>query len=292
MPQFKKILFPYDASDACAAIAPYVRAMAKRHSAELIVLQVLPLYLYPMMAGDFASMVPTIPVEPEFRKPIEDRLRKFCEDQFPGCKTRQLLPDGDPASAIESTVKAEGVDLVMMPTQGRGTLRRFLLGSVTAKALHDLDCAVWTAVPAHLSKGEPSPPYRHILCALRAEPDLEKDLVHCAAALAKDNAAALTFFHAVETPTLTWDVDFAPYREQMMAEAQNRLCRMTVGLGVTNAILVVSAGVPEGIHAAAVDERADLLLVGRGHAKEGLGRMWSQLYATIRESPCPVLSMP
>jgi len=38
----------------------------------------------------------------------------------------------------------------MMPTHGLGGFRRFLLGSVTAKVLHDADCPVWTGV--HLER--------------------------------------------------------------------------------------------------------------------------------------------
>ena len=34
----------------------------------------------------------------------------------------------------------------MMPTHGCGPLRRFLLGSVTAKVLHDVSTAVWTGL--------------------------------------------------------------------------------------------------------------------------------------------------
>ena len=33
-----------------------------------------------------------------------------------------------------------------MPTHGFGPLRRFLLGSVAAKVLHDAQCPVWTSV--------------------------------------------------------------------------------------------------------------------------------------------------
>ncbi len=40
-----------------------------------------------------------------------------------------------------------------MPTHGYGPFRRFILGSVTAKVLHDADCPVWTGV--HLEEAPP-----------------------------------------------------------------------------------------------------------------------------------------
>ncbi|MGA8595805.1 MAG: universal stress protein [Bryobacteraceae bacterium] len=46
---------------------------------------------------------------------------------------------GDPAAAIVKCAQAEQVDLIMMPTHGYGPYRKFLLGSVTAKVLHDSD---------------------------------------------------------------------------------------------------------------------------------------------------------
>jgi hypothetical protein len=35
----------------------------------------------------------------------------------------------------------------------------------------------------------------------------------------------------------------------------------------------------------------DLIVTGRGHSQDGIGRAWSQLFPIIREAPCPVLSI-
>jgi len=40
-----------------------------------------------------------------------------------------------------------------------------------------------------------------------------------------------------------------------------------------------------------VRRKADLLVVGRGHDQGAIGRIWSRLYAIVRDSPCPVLSI-
>jgi hypothetical protein len=45
------------------------------------------------------------------------------------------------------------ITLIAMPTHGYGLFRRFLLGSVTAKVLHDADCPIWTGV--HMEAAPP-----------------------------------------------------------------------------------------------------------------------------------------
>jgi nucleotide-binding universal stress UspA family protein len=45
------------------------------------------------------------------------------------------------------------------------------------------------------------------------------------------------------------------------------------------------------IRGEAIRRGADLIVAGRGHVQDSFGRMWSRLYSTVRESPCPVISI-
>ena len=54
--------------------------------------------------------------------------------------------EGDASEVITKYAAEHGTDLIMMPTHGYGVFRGLLLGSVTAKVLHDAVCPVWTAV--------------------------------------------------------------------------------------------------------------------------------------------------
>jgi len=49
--------------------------------------------------------------------------------------------------------------------------------------------------------------------------------------------------------------------------------------------------VAEGIRDLALRNRADLVVIGRGAIRTGLGRLYAHSYDIIRESPCPVLSV-
>ena len=147
----------------------------------------------------------------------------------------------------------------MLPTHGWGPVRRFLLGSVTAKVLHDVSTAVWT---------------------LRA-----------ATALAQCYRAQLSLVHVAETPRGALDIDFEPYKKDLMDAADHWLWQMKRTLAVDAPHRVVDAAPSAGIRETAIQRKADLIVVGRGRAQDTFGRMWSQLCPIIRESPCPVLSI-
>jgi nucleotide-binding universal stress UspA family protein len=66
----------------------------------------------------------------------------------------------------------------------------------------------------------------------------------------------------------------------------------TAGRGMAQdaSVRILDGDIPEGIRQTARDEGTDLLIVGRGHARETFSRA-RPLYTIIRESPCPVLSV-
>ncbi len=291
MALYKKIVFPTDYSEASAATAPFVKAMAEKCGAELAVLHTLPLYPMPEAAGDFLGAVPMMPMPAEMRKGEEERLAFFCAKHFAGMDVVQALADGEAGTEIEEYAGKAGADLVMMPTHGAGVVRRLLLGSVTAKVLHDVGCAVWTGVPAHYPEEAGEQGYRSIVCALAGSEEEDEAVARVAGELARAFQARLSLVHVVEPPQVTWDFDFSPYRDKLMADAEERLLALDKKLGLEAGVRVECDMVPRGIHAVCVDEKAELLVVGRGHARAGVGRIWSQLYETIREAPCPVLSV-
>ena len=57
---------------------------------------------------------------------------------------------------------------MIMPTHGYGVFRRFLLGSVTSKVLHDLGCPVLTG--AHLTEQGGTGKIAHLEYRLRNRP--------------------------------------------------------------------------------------------------------------------------
>ncbi|GAB4415697.1 MAG: hypothetical protein OHK0021_22410 [Bryobacter sp.] len=290
MPIYERILFPVDYSANCIATVPYVKEMVKTMGAELILLHVVPLYPLPEVSGDFLGSVPLMPVPEDQRTQEHAALAEFANLHFGEIPAARVLLDGEAALGIAKAEKHFRADLIMLSTHGAGVVRRLLLGSVAAKVMHDVECAVWTGVPEHFSAERAKTHYRTIVCALGGDREHQEQVARRAGQLAKTFDARLVLTHVVEPPQVTWDFDFTPYREKLMGEAEEALLELDKKLALEAGVRVECDLVPRGVQSVCLDEAADLLVVGRGHARHTIGRLWSQLYETIREAPCPVLS--
>src|SRR5215467_7356165 len=100
-----------------------------------------------------------------------------------------------------------------MPTHGHGPFRRFLLGSNTARVLHDAHCPIWTGVHVDEAAVDDSAPFRHVLCAVDLGEESHK-AVCWALTFAREFGAMLTLVHATEQ---------AGFREAAAAEMQDLL---------------------------------------------------------------------
>jgi nucleotide-binding universal stress UspA family protein len=295
MQAFRRILFPTDFSRATIALAPFVREMAQRFDAHVTVLNAFNLvreYVLGPPLGDSCESEPTaIPYAAallELRKERRKKLDEFAEAHLAGVRHSPRLEDGDPAGVIEFVAQRENADLIMMPTRGIGRFRRLLLGSVTAKVLHDTQRPVFTS--AH----EPDPQlplhsaYRCILCAVELNQEADA-VLEASSFLARAYGAKLIAVH-MEAPSSPTQV--AQDAAGWIRQALDRVSRTATGESrLEPKVRVADAGLPEGIWRVAREENADLVLVGRGHQKGDFSRMWSHLFTIIRGSPCPVLSV-
>jgi nucleotide-binding universal stress UspA family protein len=293
---FRRILFPVDYSPSCRAVIPYVQDMARHFHPQLAVIHAFALQPCLAISNPREALVYT-DIGGESPQRIEQarsqeaqRLRDFASAAFPGQHVEVFAEEGEAATAIDLTVQRQGTDLVMMPTRGCGPVRRLLLGSVTAKVLHDISPAVWTGAGFTLNGHRPSIPYKSILCAVDESPEAEV-VLKAGAAMAATYEARLTVMHAVGVFPATLDADLS-YRDDLMKAAELRLRELKTRLGIDTAHVIVQGLLPEAaVREQALTEKADLVITGRGHAQGGLSRIWSNLYAIVRDAPCPVLSV-
>jgi nucleotide-binding universal stress UspA family protein len=149
---------------------------------------------------------------------------------------------------------------------------------------------VWTGV--HVEETPPaSAAFANVMCAV----DLtEKSIptMQLASKLAQNFKAKLWLVHAVpgaETrPEKYFDTDLQAFLQD---EARKTLTKMQADAGVVGQLCFGAGEVPHVVHDAASHHNADLLVIGRGHATRTLGRLRTNVYSIIRQSPCPVISV-
>jgi nucleotide-binding universal stress UspA family protein len=281
---FRKIVFPVDYSDACRSIVPFVRSAVEHFQAELMLI-----HAYGPEGLSFIDLPIASPDLPKKVREFEQqRVRDFAQANFPDVMAECFAELGEAGSVIHSILNHQGGDLVMMPTHGRGPVRRLVLGSTTTKVMHDASCAVWTATPGAIEANKPQP--RSIAGAVD-DSDEAKSVMKAAEALAKSYGAKLSFVNVLGLPPMSMEIDYVAIKNDLLEGARQRLRERLAGMNIDAPHAVIEGNIAHGLHDWMEEHQVDLLVTGRGHAQGGLGRVWSNLYSIVRESPCPVLSI-
>jgi nucleotide-binding universal stress UspA family protein len=169
----------------------------------------------------------------------------------------------------------------------------FLLGSVTAKVLHDVNCPVWTS--SHVTEGRStvSAIPKVIVCAIQLSPD-GVPILKWAADLASNLQARLIVAHAISSLEFHFKtlLPGADMRSTLIGDAHAKLSNLLQGSRMPETEVRVEGGsVPTAVRSVVKDSRADLLIIGRAPNDGMTGRLRTHSYALIRESACPVISI-
>jgi nucleotide-binding universal stress UspA family protein len=291
MHALNEILLPTDFSPRSVDVARYAAGVARHYNAEITLLHVL-VPLNPAW-GATGSGAMTEEVMADQKENAGNRLGMFLTDELRGVPVKRMVCEGDPAAVIATYCSSKRVGLIMMPTRGCTAFRRFLLGSVTAKVLHDVTCPVWTS--SHVTDGRASASVSPevIVCAIAPTPEGDV-ILHWAADLASDLQARLIVVHAIPSLEFHPETYFleADMRKALIGDAHARISKILQSTRFPEAEVRVEGGsVSTVVRAAVEDSRADLLIIGRASEKGMVGRLRTHSYALIRESPCPVISI-
>jgi nucleotide-binding universal stress UspA family protein len=291
MPTLSKILAPVVFSAQCEDAARHAAALACRFHSELILMHV---YIPPWAAvasPEGYATPPQYDVDATMHR-IREQLDQFLCQELQGLRVRREVYDGDPALAIAEFAKDEKCDLVVMPTHGYGPFRRFLLGSVTAKVLHDACCPVLTGPHLENPPAIASPCFGKILCAVDLGPH-SRAVLEWARWLAAEFASEVTVLHVLPSAQTHLDgVYFDPqWRNDLAARARDRFAAIQSETGAQYQIRIEAGDIPDTLRETAESIGANLLVIGRGHTRRLLGRLRANAYAILRESPCPVLTI-
>lgn len=282
------VLVPVDFSEKSAGAVRYAESMNSRFGSRITLLHVLPPPHYEFGAMEVGGSV----LDDLFRNRTEQaktELEQFLASELPAT-TERLLVEGDPAARIVDHAHDLGAGLIVMPTHGYGTFRRFILGSVTAKVLHDADCPVWTGVHLEADTVE-AVRFDRVAVAIDLGPQSERALMW-ASRFAASVGAELAILHA--TPNLEGHAGeyFDPkWKEHMEAATREEVAALLARLGITAPLLVDSGDAAGTICEMSEHWRADVLVIGRGSAAGIFGRLRANAYSIIRQSHCPVVSV-
>jgi len=132
----KKVLVATDFSPASDVALAYGRTLAGTFGASLRVLHVSENHFLRPMAAD-----PHAVTEAQ-RRMLDERL---TGDDRRCLRAQTILEISDnPADAITSYAKSEGIDLIVMGTHGRTGVERLLVGSVAEHVIRAAPCPVLT----------------------------------------------------------------------------------------------------------------------------------------------------
>ena len=263
MRPLREILLPTDFSPPCVDVARYAAGVARHFSSKITLLHVLA-PLNPAFAA-FGSGAMLEEVLAHQEEETCNSLNLYLADEFRGIPVKHVVAEGDPAETIATYCASERVGLVMMPTRGCTAFRRFLLGSVTAKVLQDVNCPVWTSSNVTDTHAAVSPIPKVVVCAIDLDSGGDR-ILKWAADLASGLQARLIVVHAISSSEFHLETHFPGPKSEGLSTMHTpgsprccaaRQCRKPkFGRKV--------ASVPEVVRSVVKDSQADLLIIGRG----------------------------
>ena len=293
MTPFRSILFPTDFSKSSEAITGHAVGLAKAAGVKVWILSVVPLLeewhgVSESYFGPFSDSA-MVAFEKN-RKDLEAErltmLRDFQASHFGSVESEFAVHSGGVAEMIIDFAKEKNVGLIMMPTHAIGRRRQFLIGSTTAKVLHDAPCAVWTS--PHPRELNAFHPYRRIVLAIDYR-SLSVPLLIRASEFAELFGASLSVFSAIPSAPGTDHQLVQKMKKDLESALENQLAECNVKAS----ICLLEGNPGDVIGDVAEDiENADLLITGRGRLDEAAGHLHSHNYEIIWNAPCPVMTLP
>lgn len=292
MAWLSKILAPVAFSPRCRGAVQYAEALACHFHADLTLLHVAPTPMAPYTPAEAMVYATASELAAERLEEKQAELGTYLGGLCPDLPVAQEVTEGDPSSRIVDYARSRGVDMIVMATHGYGPFRRFLLGSVTAKVLHDAGCPVWTGPHMENAPAYQAITFRSVVCAV----DLAQDsgaVLQWAKRFAREFGAELTVVHVLPQSLIQLGgVYFDPdWRNLAVAAARDQIGRLQEKLQTPGEVLIEFGDVPVVVSDVAARRKADLLVIGRGRDAGILGRLRANAYAILRESPCPVVTI-
>ena len=140
----KNVLVASDFSETSASALNYGREFARTFGATLHVLHVIENAL--VWAGPEVAAIDLVKLQAELAAAAREKLDRIvtAEDAAQLKAVTAVRTGNSPAFEIAAYAKAEGIDLILMGTHGRGMMGHLLMGNVAEKVVRIAPCPVLT----------------------------------------------------------------------------------------------------------------------------------------------------
>jgi nucleotide-binding universal stress UspA family protein len=284
--QLKNIVFATDFSHAATTALPYAAEIAQRFGAKLFA-------VHARTPENYA--LPVTEIWPAMNAMLEEQtehLRQTLHEKYPSVENEVLIADGGVWGVVEAAVQEKNADLIVVGTNGRRGIGKFILGSTAEEILRRANCPVLTVGPY----SETGPPreakFKKIVYATDFGDASPTAAAH-AVSLAEEHQAHLTLMHVIETPKVG-ELVRAGELEGAALEQLRGMVHGDAELWCEPKAVVRHGAPAEEILKVAGEEHADLIVLGLRNAKGVLRATHlptAVAHLVISQAPCPVLTV-
>ena len=306
---YSKVIVPLDGSDLAEQALPYAELVAKSLSAPVELVQAYDI-LPPRLLGVQGNQV-IAQLDGGARQRAEASMEPAQQRlQSSGLAVNLVAQRGPAADIIMARAGIDPEALVVMCTHGRGGISRWVMGSVTDKALHTIPNPMLIVRASVVGPASPETSLKSVLVALDGSSLSELAIPH-AISMATALSASITVLRI--TPTVehyrhelmgttaemggTADLELESAEALVASDAEDvaaYLADVSNRMAIDHAHGVVTEHATSGVIAQAIIDRANAqpsLVVMTTHGRSGVGRMvlGSVTDRVIRHSNVPVL---
>ncbi|MEP6708061.1 MAG: universal stress protein [Pyrinomonadaceae bacterium] len=302
MSSFRNILFPTDFTSHARSAMKYAAAFARAGSGRVI--------LFSVQAGKVPANLMTMPAhvleeeENQWLRQLRDEVKRMLSDPlFKGLEVEPVIVEGEPAPEIARAVRDYDIDLVTIVTHGRKGLSRALWGSTAEEVIAEAASPVLTLRPpqhdfVEYRESHTEIRLNRILLATNFRPS-SIAATQVARELAASTGAELHAVYVIgdyfEQISVMFPEGGHSALSQMRAQVKERMASFSRE-GRNKTVAHITEGRPYAeIVRVAAETEADLIVIGTSvHASVfgGAPVLGPEIERVVRNSPCPVLSVP
>jgi nucleotide-binding universal stress UspA family protein len=272
----KRVLFATDFSDCASAALPYALSLARQPGGKLVVAHVV-------AVGPLASSFPThVSLAATAQGVREARLSmEQLASRLKGVPHEAVVRSGDVCEEIDTVVRRESLDVVVLGTHGRTGLGKAVFGSVAEKVFRHAHFPALTIGPHVRANPEGIVELHAILHPTDFSEEATVALGY-AISLAKAYRARLYLLHVVK--------EGADSNRHLLEERLRQLVPGDAILACEPKPLVEAGPAGRGIVDVAKELAVDLIVIGPKR-RSGLPGTMATSYRVVTEAHCPVLTV-